>query len=666
MRSTTNDLESIKHDIYFMDQNRRSWILFAIAVVIFGIMFSEKSMACRVKTNSVDFHVNETSGSGWTVTSTVPIGSPTYVRVKWEAYGPDDDDFKIYIYRRPSMSLIRWTTADPTAREKIFAITGLTSADCYYLRAKVKREGTSLVQSNQITWSEVVGVQRVHCNGVTSYTNSPDANETTLVGKGGSGSTITIYAYRDPSCAYYWPSNKPTWSGGATAVPGDPWIATFPISTASATSSGSTVTATCGTSSKAIKIVVVELEFNNSTIPSIGESDDSDDYFLRGYEANDVNIFYDFLPTGISPNSVKLFFRCPPYTIVREIDLPTTGGSDLRAQCNIPSQNAEDYPGWDYRIKLQMVKGTQTITSDQNSVTDLLYKHRPVVYVHENELTGPQDVNSMLSFADLYSSLITRVASSELQFTDLSSYDTTSHFQNLADNMRQVNERPNVIYCRGIEQSDYIFLQYWHFEPSSSIPETAGIWHEGDWEMFQVAVEPNTTDEELQPTSVTASQHYYGQTIRWKETGNGPGSQDQDYVGKSGNRPKIYIALNSHATYFRQGYFKTRSGGENHGDQYDSAPNVFPILDDETGSDSYSYTLQIFHNNMISHWKGRWGIYGIPGVPHDDGPRSPVYREVHSTPHIQMWTDPKGFNNEYRKRNTYPSGAYSHPETNIP
>jgi len=69
---------------------------------------------------------------------------------------------------------------------------------------------------------------------------------------------------------------------------------------------------------------------------------------------------------------------------------------------------------------------------------------------------------------------------------------------------------------------------------------------------------------------------------------------------------------------------------------------------------------------MISDWHGNWGVDGLPGVPHNDSPPSPAYRKVHSSPNINIWNDPKGFNNYYRKLKSYPDGEPAHDETYIP
>ena len=419
---------------------------------------------------------------------------------------------------------------------------------------------------------------------------------------------------------------------------------------------------------------VIQVEIKNPTDPNKGITNDSDDYFFRGPDEPNVKVYYDFLPTDVNASSVKLLIKEGGSTL-RQISLSTTKGTNLLAEWNGKDVNGVYYDDdkWDFRAVIKVVIGGLTCMSNEHPIADLLYKHRPLVYVHSNEFSGPVAAEFMMDHADLYKRKTSwpdeKLASQPLDFNDLSGpNDATNRYQNLYNSYRQSGAGTHEVYCRGTINSNYIFLHYWHFEPSSSIAEDTGVYHEGDWEMFQIAVEPNTAAKELQPIAITASQHYYGQTIRWAEIGNGPSSQDQDYVGKSGSghRPKVCVALRSHATYFRQGYFKVATGGANHGYQYDAAPNPWPTKDDATGGSSYSYTLRIFHNSMISHWHGNWGQDGVPLLPHDDGPPSPAHREVHSSPSINMWDEPKEFNNYYRKRVSYPDGDWAHPETSIP
>jgi len=84
-------------------------------------------------------------------------------------------------------------------------------------------------------------------------------------------------------------------------------------------------------------------------------------------------------------------------------------------------------------------------------------------------------------------------------------------------------------------------LQYWFFYPLDdwrNSPTKPTLWHmhEGDWEEVSVAL-----DAAGKPVEVAASQHNLGVTRRWA------------LVPKSGTHPHVYVALGSHANYFRPG-----------------------------------------------------------------------------------------------------------------
>ncbi len=188
--------------------------------------------------------------------------------------------------------------------------------------------------------------------------------------------------------------------------------------------------------------------------------------------------------------------------------------------------------------------------------------------------------------------------------------------------------------------------------------------------MFQIAIERNTVDEELTPIAVTGSQHWYGQTLLWDvfQTGDkGPGFQDQDYIGRSGYRPNMYVARKSHATYFRpNGEFDTDPGSGNHGHQYLTPPDDTLYPNDVTGNSSYGYSLKIFDLDgtswMIQGWLGNWGVdppyWWAPGSP------SPAHRHCGS---IYMWTNPVGFHNYYLKLKDYddPEQGYKYEHLEI-
>ena len=102
-------------------------------------------------------------------------------------------------------------------------------------------------------------------------------------------------------------------------------------------------------------------------------------------------------------------------------------------------------------------------------------------------------------------------------------------------------------------------MQYWFFYSHSYLPDIPVIppeyygdfRHEGDWEMCQIAfkVTQQVGDSTYAtPFAMTASQHYYGQTEPWSMLEK---SEADD------NRPVVYVACNSHASYFESGVFTT-------------------------------------------------------------------------------------------------------------
>ncbi len=110
----------------------------------------------------------------------------------------------------------------------------------------------------------IVEVASISGEGVTSdATGTPSASQTIYVAKGAPSSTITLTANMNPSGGS-WPTGEPTWTNATATATADQ--ATFPIDTVSASSSGTIVTAscgTCGTCTKKIKIMVYETKLKS-------------------------------------------------------------------------------------------------------------------------------------------------------------------------------------------------------------------------------------------------------------------------------------------------------------------------------------------------------------------------------------------------------------------
>ena len=105
----------------------------------------------------------------------------------------------------------------------------------------------------------------------------------------------------------------------------------------------------------------------------------------------------------------------------------------------------------------------------------------------------------------------------------------------------------NVIYGTVAERADGAgcWLQYWFFytfNSKAARASKAGV-HEGDWEMIQVRLDAGEV-----PDEVTFAQHRGGQRAPWPGTASG-----RDEVEMVDQRPVVYVALGSHASYMRVG-----------------------------------------------------------------------------------------------------------------
>ena len=160
----------------------------------------------------------------------------------------------------------------------------------------------------------------------------------------------------------------------------------------------------------------------------------------------------------------------------------------------------------------------------------------------------------------------------------------------------------NKVYGRQIPIAGGTLLQYWFwFYNNPKTFATAGD-HEGDWEMIQVRVDSSGT-----PVGAAYAQHNVGEYCAW----------DRMERSQSG-RPVVYVAHESHASYFTAG--DHRIVVNNLPDQWDYADGagepVTPTLVDVTSAPAWM------------QWPGQWG-----GA--DSSPRAPY--------HQGKWNDPQGF-----------------------
>jgi hypothetical protein len=153
--------------------------------------------------------------------------------------------------------------------------------------------------------------------------------------------------------------------------------------------------------------------------------------------------------------------------------------------------------------------------------------------------------------------------------------------------------------------------------------------HEGDVEYCQIAIvkkdQRYLMNGELKrdwvaPLGVFGSQHYYGQTLAWDRyvENNRAKPIDQTTVVHQGNRPEVYIAKGTHATYFCQkSQIVVEAAKLGQFPQYKKFFLGFPDYTGDEEIDNLIW-LPIDHGNgVFSNWQGRWGYKQT--LPDEDG-----------------------------------------------
>lgn len=136
-------------------------------------------------------------------------------------------------------------------------------------------------------------------------------------------------------------------------------------------------------------------------------------------------------------------------------------------------------------------------------------------------------------------------------------------------------ERPelkHVIYGRVVTEGGTVWLQYWFWYFYNAGHIAPGGLHEGDWEMVQLRMAGHI------PDLAVYSQHRGHEARVWAD------------VAKVGDRPIVYVALGSHASYFEPGLHR---GYDLTDDGDDVIDPRLDVIDPAT------------HKWML--WKGHWG-----------------------------------------------------------
>ncbi|MCZ2856573.1 MAG: Vps62-related protein [Candidatus Bathyarchaeota archaeon] len=169
------------------------------------------------------------------------------------------------------------------------------------------------------------------------------------------------------------------------------------------------------------------------------------------------------------------------------------------------------------------------------------------------------------------------------------------------------------VYSRVTLEGEYFVIQYWFFYAFNlgSLNQ-----HEGDWEMIEIVLDPTET-----ALYAVYSQHFSGERASWN---------DVEKVDET--HPRVYVALGSHANYFRQ--YQGKLGLEN-----DVVGNAFTLEPDdlqlvllgEKGSGNHPPSQDWLE------YGGKWGNWAeladisLGGT----GPRGPGHGE-----NAEKWSDP--------------------------
>jgi hypothetical protein len=169
-------------------------------------------------------------------------------------------------------------------------------------------------------------------------------------------------------------------------------------------------------------------------------------------------------------------------------------------------------------------------------------------------------------------------------------------------------------YWRFHQNGDTTYLQYWfwlYYNPK----DVAGRGrHEGDWEMIQIRLEKE------RPVCAVYAAHAHAMKLSW------------DQVEHDGTHPVVYVAAESHASYFEEGTHPAFGRADN---AYGDGPHITPELE-EFGT--------------WADWPGRWGnskgvLWWLPITalrpPAGKSPEGPGHQET-------KWLDPAKFEENAR------------------
>jgi hypothetical protein len=448
---------------------------------------------------------------------------------------------------------------------------------------------------------------------------------------------------------------------------------------------------------------------------------DSDNFFLREKDGSgnpdheNLDIYYSLGLPGLPVSDVKIKVykgesSTPELVLdgVKDADGNYRTGDNLHTNWTASVDLAEDHPGF-YRLQLSVsVEGQgapalETSIADADGATpgwqcpqdclavhDLVWKHRPVVHVHEDEIGLPSSiVEFMVESGDATGARVKEwidsgsptvhptgtIPTSINSFWDLF-FDDKVTGGDLSDYTASqiavlTTDSGEETVCHSADTTDadnFVFLQFWMFENFSrrpfgifGMPFNPNVQHEGDMEHCQIAVRlADPSDLSLKakwvtPFGATASQHYYAQTLKWDlHDGSSPANaHSQEHVEHVNNRLAIYVALGAHATYFAgDANIEVPDVNGHLGTQQQYDPNPEGAYDISAPAVEIDYELVHVDDILLGTFNGRWG-YLLNGNPDSfsNGPSGPPHRSAHTASGnvVNLRNQPRTLHNLSRK-----------------
>ncbi len=198
--------------------------------------------------------------------------------------------------------------------------------------------------------------------------------------------------------------------------------------------------------------------------------------------------------------------------------------------------------------------------------------------------------------------------------------NTLGAFEEIAEDYEQKKENLGyVVYARVTRTAESFVVQYWFFYAFN--PGTLNQ-HQGDWEMIEIVLDSTET-----PLYAVYSQHFTGERASWNDVGK----VDETH-------PRVYVALGSHANYFRP--YQGKLGLENDvvGNAFTLEPDDLQIvLLGEKGTGNHPPSQDWLE------YGGRWGNWAkLADISLGAaGPRGPGHGE-----NEEKWSNPVSWGSE--------------------